>query len=145
MVYCNTEDDQKLNNNDSEGRKEIIISLKFKSLFYTMYYNAHNGQKKTSLRVMNALSMLKAIQKSGLITLSNNESFCISCKRMKHDSLDLPNYVVKQSFNGNIPLPKFFIIFLRTTIPDKIFGTKWSDSLKLDRKRKVWYLFLRVL
>ena len=30
------------------------------------------------------------------------------------------------------------------TIPDKIFGTKWSNAVKLDRKRKVWYLFLRV-
>ena len=31
-----------------------------------------------------------------------------------------------------------------TTIPDKILGTKWSNPVKLDRKRKVWYLFLRV-
>ena len=31
----------------------------------------------------------------------------------------------------------------RPTIPDKIFGTKWSNSVKLDRKKKVWYLFLR--
>ena len=30
------------------------------------------------------------------------------------------------------------------TIPDKIFGTKWSNPVKLDRKRKVWYLFLCV-
>ena len=30
-----------------------------------------------------------------------------------------------------------------TTIPDKIFGTNWSNSVKDDRKRKVWYLFLR--
>ena len=29
------------------------------------------------------------------------------------------------------------------TIPDKILGTKWSNPVKLDRKRKVWYLFLR--
>ena len=30
------------------------------------------------------------------------------------------------------------------TIPDKIFGTKLSNPVKLDRKRKVWYLFLHV-
>ena len=30
------------------------------------------------------------------------------------------------------------------TIPNKIFGTKWRTPVKLDRKRKVWYLFLRV-
>ena len=29
-------------------------------------------------------------------------------------------------------------------IPDERFGTKWSNPVKLDRKRKVWYLFLRV-
>ena len=32
--------------------------------------------------------------------------------------------------------------FLAQTIQDKIFGTKRSDSVKLDRKRKFWYLFL---
>ena len=33
---------------------------------------------------------------------------------------------------------------LAQTIPDKIFGTKWNNPVKLDRRRKVWYLFLRV-
>ena len=33
---------------------------------------------------------------------------------------------------------------LAQTIPDKIFGTKWSNPVKLNRKRKVWYLLLRV-
>ena len=29
------------------------------------------------------------------------------------------------------------------TIPNKIIGTKWSNPVKLDTKRKVWYLFFR--
>ena len=33
---------------------------------------------------------------------------------------------------------------LAETIPDKIFGTKWSNPVKPDRKRKGWYVFLRV-
>ena len=33
---------------------------------------------------------------------------------------------------------------LAQIMPDKIFGTKWRNTVKLDRKRKVWYLFLRV-
>ena len=39
-----------------------------------------------------------------------------------------------------------FIMIFRdvSTIPDKIFGTKWSNPVKLDRRRKVWYQFLRV-
>ena len=32
----------------------------------------------------------------------------------------------------------------RLTIPDKIFGTKCINLVKLDKKIKVWYLFLRV-
>ena len=36
------------------------------------------------------------------------------------------------------------IRLIRSTIPDKIFGTKWSNLVKLDKRRKVWYLFLRV-
>ena len=35
-------------------------------------------------------------------------------------------------------------ILLAQTIADKIFGTKWTNPVKLDRKRKVWYLFLHV-
>ena len=31
-----------------------------------------------------------------------------------------------------------------STIPDKISGTKWSNQVKLDRKTKVCYVFLRV-
>ena len=30
-----------------------------------------------------------------------------------------------------------FLLVLLSTIPDKIFGTKWSNPVKLDRKRKV--------
>ena len=34
---------------------------------------------------------------------------------------------------------------LAQTIADKIYGTKWINPVKLDMKRKVWYLFLRVV
>ena len=33
---------------------------------------------------------------------------------------------------------------LALIIPDKLFGTKWIYPVKLDKRRKVWYLFLRV-
>ena len=31
--------------------------------------------------------------------------------------------------------------FMKATIPDKIFGSKRSNPVILDRKKKVWYLF----
>ena len=38
-----------------------------------------------------------------------------------------------------------YLAFLETMIPDKIFEKKWSNPVKkLDRKRKVWYLLLRI-
>ena len=33
---------------------------------------------------------------------------------------------------------------LAQTILVKIFGTKWGNPVKLERKRKVWSLFLRI-
>ena len=48
------------------------------------------------------------------------------------------NTIISSSFISNMN------IYLQSTIPDKIFGTKWSNPVKLDRKRKVWYLFLHV-
>ena len=33
---------------------------------------------------------------------------------------------------------------LDQTIPDIIFETKWSNPVKLVKRIKVWYLFLRV-
>ena len=33
---------------------------------------------------------------------------------------------------------------LLPTISDKIFGSKWNNPVKLERRRKVWYLYLRV-
>ena len=36
------------------------------------------------------------------------------------------------------------IRLIKSKIPDEIFGTKWSNLVKLDKRRKVWCLFLRV-
>ena len=33
--------------------------------------------------------------------------------------------------------------WLAQTNPDILFGTNWNNPVKLDMKRKVWYLFLR--
>ena len=43
---------------------------------------------------------------------------------------------IKSAYNNNE-----FKISAPTSIPDKIFGTKWSNPVKAGRKRKVWYMF----
>ena len=42
---------------------------------------------------------------------------------------------IKSAYNNNE-----FKISAPTSIPDKIFGTKRSNLVKVDRKRKVWYM-----
>ena len=44
----------------------------------------------------------------------------------------------------DMELKDFYISEYAFTILGKTFGTKWSNPVKLDKKRKVWYLFLRV-
>ena len=37
----------------------------------------------------------------------------------------------------NSKISSEFLRLFETAIPDKIFGTKWSNPVKLDRKKKV--------
>ena len=51
----------------------------------------------------------------------------------------------KYSTIGSLELVKVFKFSDKIpAIPDKIFGTKWSNPVKLGRKKKDWYALLRV-
>ena len=60
--------------------------------------------------------------------------------------LDLSNYATKFDVKNvtEVDKSKFAEKIDLNTILDKIFGTKWSNPVKMDRERKLWYLFLRV-
>ena len=60
--------------------------------------------------------------------------------------LDLSKYATKFDVKNvtGVDKSKFAEKIDLTTILDKIFGTKWSNPVKMDRERKLWYLFLRV-
>ena len=45
---------------------------------------------------------------------------------------------------GRVLMNDFQVFLPSATILERIFGTKWRNPVKLDRKRKVWYLFLLV-
>ena len=75
--------------------------------------------------------------------LSNfdKEIFLLKDKFMKADyPLHFINSVVNKFQICEVCGDESFVI--PPTIPDKIFGAKWSNSVKMDRKRKVWYVFL---
>ena len=60
--------------------------------------------------------------------------------------LDLSNYATKFDVKNvtEVDKSKFAEKIDLNTILDKIFGTKWSNPVKMERERKLWYLFLRV-
>ena len=53
------------------------------------------------------------------------------------------SHKLKKKMVIEILLPSEFVI-LGSTILNKIFGTEWSNPVKLNKKRKVWYVFLGV-
>ena len=72
----------------------------------------------------------------------NNENFELYPTFMRNllcQNVSILSYVHIKNDNS---LPNMQTIETVTKIPDKIFGTKWSNPIKLGRKRKVWYLFL---
>ena len=65
-------------------------------------------------------------------TFDQGQQFGNYCKILPAHNV----YYLKVNWVGFICSP--------STISDKIFGTEWRNPVKLDRKRKVWYLFLRI-
>ena len=57
--------------------------MKIGWLFQVMFYNLHNGNKRTPLRVMNAVEIYERCKSRELITSFNRNGLCISYASMK--------------------------------------------------------------
>ena len=112
-------------------------------------------QKKTSLRIAGR----KIPEKSGkkwhgggsafktAMSLTQNLAMFIFlqlnfCSSVSHESLITLQWATMKTCPRCYQSVWYSYI---TTIPDKVCGTKWNNPVKLDRRRKVWYLFLRFL
>ena len=81
-----------------------------------------------------------------VLSAQNNFYYCIEfiCRKT-HEKNSSLNFMSSVGFQASkIWMFSFWKIYHGPTISDKIFGTKWSYSVKLDRKRKAWYLSLHV-
>ena len=92
--------------NDQFPRKYSKIG----SSFQILYYDLHNGYKKTGLDIMNACEIYEKCKSKELITSFNQSGLCVSYHSMKRHRTDLAKYVIKQTNDTEItvPLPSHF-------------------------------------
>ena len=93
------DDESNVLDDDKNVSQTFDIPLKIKSLFQLIYYNIHNGKKKTPLHIMNS----KAIYCRELLTSFNLLGLCTSHKETKlHKNnlakLAFSRYTITDSF-----------------------------------------------
>ena len=59
------------------------IPLKIKSLFQLIYYNIHNGKKKTALHIMNSSAIYEKYKSGELLTSFKRLGLCTNYKETK--------------------------------------------------------------
>ena len=71
--------------------------MKIGSLFHNTFYNLHNGNKWTTLHVMNAVEIYERCKSRKLITSFNRSGLCISYGNMKKYRNDLDKFAISNS------------------------------------------------
>ena len=82
--------------------------MKIGSLFQIMFYNLHNGYKRTPRHIMNSVEIYERCKSKELITSFNISGLCISYTSMKNHRSDLAKFAVAQSSENGLPLPSHF-------------------------------------
>ena len=85
-----------------------MITLKIKSLFQLIYYNIHNGKKKTPLHKMNSSGIYEKCKSRELLTSFNRLGLCTSYKETKLHRNSLAKLAISRSNDTGIPLPTHF-------------------------------------
>ena len=106
--------------------------MKIGSLFQIMFYNLHNGSKRTPLHIMNSVEIYERCKSKELITSFNRSGLCISSTNMKNHRSDLAKFDVAQSSENGLPLPSHFSSNMFTISAFDNFDH--SDKNTLSRK-----------
>lgn len=77
------------------------------STFQCMFYNVHQGHKRTPLHVMNSVAIHNTCKSKTLITNFNRFGLCVSYNELMRIHHDLASFTVQSSENG-LPLPSSF-------------------------------------
>ena len=93
----------KVLDDDKNVWQTFDIPLKIKSLFQLIYYNIHNGKKKTPLHIMNSKAIYQKCKSRELLTSFNLLGLCTSRKETKlHRNnlakLAISRYTITDSF-----------------------------------------------
>ena len=80
LKYYYNEDDEIDKTETYEN--DVLKSMKIGSLFQIIFYNLHNGNKRTPLDVMNVVEIYQQCKSRELITSFNRSGLCISYASM---------------------------------------------------------------
>ena len=94
-------------------------------LFQIMYYNLHNGRKKTPLHVLNSQAVYEACKSATLITSFNRFGLCTSYDEVMRHHTDMASYIVKSSDRAHFP-----VILCHRSLP-------WLPSITLITKKQL--------
>ena len=96
----------------TEKESEVIDSVaedrkitKLKALYEIMYYNVHNGRRRTPLHLMAAHNIYEKYKSRELITSFNGIGVCISYNEIQRERKSLAHYTFKQGENWRVPIP----------------------------------------
>ena len=101
--------DEKEGEYDVPGSLDLSVSRrrKLQSLFQIMYFNVHNGRKRTPLHIMNSEAIYESCKSATLITSFNHLGLCISYQELMRHQTDMATYSVESS-KDTVPFPSHF-------------------------------------
>ena len=101
--------DEKEEEYDVLGSLDLSVSRrrKLQSLFQIMYFNVHNGRKRTPLHIMNSEAIYESCKSATLITSFNHLGLCVSYQELMRHQTDMATYSVKSS-KDTVPFPSHF-------------------------------------
>ena len=102
------DDESNVLDDDKNVSQTFDIPLKIKSLFQLIYYNIHNGKKKTPLHIMNSSAIYEKCKSRELLASFNRLGLCTSYKKTKLHRNNLAKLAISRSSDTGIPLATHF-------------------------------------
>ena len=108
---CVYDEDDNTNEGDNERdcMSERVRVTKMKSLYQMMFYNVHNGRKKTPLHLMAAHNVYDKCKSRELITTLNRIGVCVSYNEIQRSRKNLAHFAFKEGEKYGVPIPSHFV------------------------------------
>ena len=100
-----TEKESEVNDSVTEDRK----ITKLKALYQIMYYNVHNGRRRTPLHLIAAHNIYDKCKSQKLITSLNQIGVCISYNEIQRERKSLAHYTFIEGEDWGVTIPSHFV------------------------------------